>query len=125
MYMQNEWSEYNETRRELRQRRPRVLLRADGAMRFNARAIELLGNPQAIRLLFDVQKSRIGVRAEDPALEYALPLRVEKKSALIHIKSFCNRYNIKLESTIEFADVRSDSAGVLLLDLTTARRTVR
>lgn len=125
MYMQNDWSEYNETRRELKQRKPRVLLSKDGALRLNAKAIELLGSPEAIRLLFDVQRSRIGVRAEAAEREYALPLRTEKKSSLVHIKSFCNRYRIELESTIEFTDVRTDSTGVMLLDLTTARRTVR
>ncbi len=124
MYMQTEWSEYKETRRELKQRKPRVLLSAEGALTLNGKALELLGNAGAIRLLFDIQKSRIGVRAEDPEVEHALPLRVYKKSALVHIKGFCNRYSIKLESTIEFADVRTDSDGVLLLDLTTARRLV-
>lgn len=120
--MKSDWLEYKETRRELRQRRPRVLLSADGALRLNPRALELIGNPAAIRLLFDVQNSRIGVCGEDPELDYALPLRSEKKSSLVHIKSFCTRYRITLETTIEFVDVRTDDDGVMLLDLTTARR---
>lgn len=120
--MQNEWLEYKETRRELKQRRPRVVLSAEGTLRFNKRALDLLGNPAGIRLLFDVKKSCIGVRAEDPEIEYALPLRIEKLSALVHIKSFCNKYGIRIGSTLEFAEVQVDGDGVLLLDLTKARR---
>lgn len=120
--MQNDWLEYIETRRELRQRTPRVLLGASGVLRFNPRALELLGNPKAVRLLFDVQKSRIGIGAEDPAIKYALPLRRDKKSSVIHIASFCSRYGIQIESTIEFVDVRVDGDGVMLLDLRAARR---
>ena len=118
----NNWSEYKETRRELKQRKPRALLSAEGALTLNGKALEILGNPEAIRLLFDIQKSRIGVCAEKPDVEHALPLRIYKKSALVHIKGFCNWYSIHLESTIEFADVRIDSDGVMLLDLSHARR---
>ena len=56
-----------------------MLLSREGALRFNETALELLGRPKAIRLLFNVQHSRIGIRPEDPEVEYALPLRVEKE----------------------------------------------
>ncbi|MEQ1764278.1 MAG: hypothetical protein ABL984_14200, partial [Pyrinomonadaceae bacterium] len=67
----------------MKQRKPRVLLSGDGALTLNTRAFELLGSPEAVRLLFDVQRSTIGVRAEDREIEYALPFRAEKKSSRV------------------------------------------
>jgi len=120
--MDNDWLEYKETRRDLKQRKPRVILSNTGALTLNAKAFEMLGDPAAIRLLFDVQNSRIGVRREDAEVEHALPIRKHGVRGVVHIGGFCKKFSIRIETTIEFSNVRTDPDGTMVLDMRTARR---
>ena len=127
MYMTNDWIEFKENGYELRRRNPRVLLTKDKLFRLNRKAMELLGEPAAVKFLFDVTRNRIGIQAETPDARHSFPIRRRDKgrSAIVHGALFCNRFGIKPESTIEFDSVGLDSRGILILDLGTAMSRAR
>ena len=127
MYMTNDWIAFNESGYELRRRNPRVLLTKDKMFRLNRKALELLGEPTAVRFFYDVGRGRIGIRAETPDAGHAFPIRKRDKgqTAIVHASLFCNRFGIKPESTLEFDGVRLDNDGILILELGTAMGRVR
>ena len=87
--------------------------------------MELIGSPKAVRFLFDVGLSRIGVRAVDPEEPHSFEVRKEKGTlSIVYGALFCDHMGIRPENTIEFQSVRVDDEGTLLLDLTTARRKI-
>lgn len=121
--MTSDWIEFNDSTTELRHRSPHVLLSAQKAFRINAKAYEMLGEPKAVRFLFDVGRSRIGIRAEDPSAPYAFPVKRNSSGRTVQVRGalFCNKYGIRPDTTVDFQDVRLDSEGTLLLDLKTAK----
>ena len=127
--MTSVWIEFNDSTIELRHRSPHVLLGVTRTFRINAKAYELLGEPKAVRFLFDVGRSRIGIRAEDPDAPHAFPVKRNQSGQTVLVRGalFCNKYGIKPTTTVDFQDVRRDGEGTLLLDLTTAKphRTIR
>ena len=122
--MTNDWIEFDENGYEERRNSPRVLLTKQKLFRLNRRAMDLLGGPNRVKLLFDVAQNRIGIRAESDQVKNAFPIRRRNntKSAMIHGSLFCNRFGIKPESTLEFDGVRLDPDGILILDVSTAKR---
>lgn len=124
--MQNtNWYEFKEDGHAKRRREPRVSLTKGRQLRLNQKALDLIGSPKAVRFLFDVQLSRIGVRAVDPEADHSFTVRKEKGTlSIVSAALFCDRVGIRPEHTIEFQSVRVDEEGTLLLDLTTARRRI-
>jgi len=122
--MQNtNWYEFKEDGHAKRRRTPRAALSKGRELRLNQKALELIGSPKAVRFLFDVQLSRIGVRPVDPEADHSFAVRkIKGTSYIIAAALFCDRVGIRPEHTIEFQSVRVDEEGTLLLDLTTARR---
>lgn len=108
---------------------PRVTLTKHKDMYLNAKAVEALGKPDAIRFFFDVPRSLIGIRKELPEIDQAFTFhKHEKKSGAtgtVHAGSFCNAFGIHPEHTITFHDVRVDADGIMILDLKTATRVRR
>ena len=124
--MNNNWYEFEEDGHAKRRRSPRVMLTKERRFRFNEKALELIGSPKAVRFLFDVQLSRIGIRAVDPEEAHSFEVRREQnaRTSLVAAALFCDSLGIRPEHTIEFQSVRTDDEGTLLLDLTTARRKI-
>ena len=124
MFMTNDWIEFEENGYELRRNTPRVLLTREKMFRLNAKAMELLGGPNAVKLFFDVSRNRSGIRGETERADNAFPIRKRDrgKSAIVHGSLFCNRFGIKPESTLEFDGVRLDGDGILILDVSAAKR---
>ncbi len=120
------WYEFKEDGHAKRRRSPRVALTKARKFRFNQKALDLIGSPKAVRFLFDVQLSRIGVRAIAPEESHSFLIRkeTEGQSFVVSGALFCNSLGIRPEHTIEFQSVRADDEGTLLLDLTTAKRRV-
>lgn len=102
----------------------RVLLTKDKQFRINRKALELLGEPKAVRFFFDVGRSRIGIKAEVPEAAHSFPIRNWDKgqTATVHGSLFCNRFGLKPESTLEFDGVQLDTDGILILELGSAQR---
>ena len=123
--MNGNWYEFKEDGHASRRRAPRAALSKGREFRLNQKALDLIGSPAAVRFLFDVQLSRIGIRAVDPEANHSFPVRKIKGTAsIISAALFCDRVGIRPEHTIEFQSVRVDDEGTLLLDLSTARRRV-
>lgn len=118
------WYEFKEDGHAKRRRSPRVSLTKGREFRLNQKALDLIGSPEAVRFLFDVQLSRVGIRAVDPEAAHSFPVRKEKggQTSVVHGALFCDSLGIRPEHTIEFQSVRADDEGTLLLDLTTAKR---
>ena len=119
--MQNtNWYEFKEDGHAKRRREPRVSLTKGRQLRLNQKALDLIGSPKAV---FDVQLSRMGVRAVEPEADHSFAVRKEKGTlSIVSAALFCDRVGIRPEHTIEFQSVCADDEGTLLLDLTTARR---
>ena len=108
---------------------PRVTLTKYKDMYLNAKAVEVLGKPAAIRFFFDVSRSLIGIRKESPEVDQAFAFHMhEKKSGAtgtVHAGIFCNAFGIHPEHTITFHDIQVDADGIMILDLKTATRVRR
>jgi hypothetical protein len=123
--MNNNWVEFKEDGWRARRRMPRVSLTKGRHFRFNQKALDLIGSPKAVRFLFDVGLSRIGVRPIDPEEPHSFEVRKEKGTlSVVSGALFCDHMGIRPENTIDFQSVRTDDEGTLLLDLTTARRKI-
>ena len=122
--MSTEWIEFNDDHQYADKLHPRVILDARRHFRLNAKAVELLGRPAAVRFLFDAGQKRIGIRAESPETPRAFRLvpTTSGTTSLIRGSAFCNRFGIKPEFAIAFQDVHLDPDGTLILDLNTAKR---
>lgn len=121
--MENDWIEFKETGYELRRKNPRVVLTKEKIFRLNKKALELIGEPEAVRFLYDAGRRRIGIRSVEPQAPYAFRTRIRDKgqAGYVHGSQFCNRFGIRPEASIEFDSVRVDGDGTLILELNNAR----
>ena len=83
----------------------------------NAAAYEAMGAPEAVELLYDRQKSLVGVRAVSPDVGHAYPVRAgaNSKSFLISGRTFTRYYDISTEVARRWA-VQPEE-GLIIVDL--------
>lgn len=109
--------------------KPWVTLGKNKDMYFNAKAFELLGQPEAVRFLFDNARRLIGVRKESPKIEEAFPIKRKNLEsgpvAYLQASLFCSAYGIKPPYRLVFHDIHIDADGIMILDLKTATRLIR
>ncbi|MEP7077052.1 MAG: hypothetical protein ABI878_14700 [Acidobacteriota bacterium] len=118
--MSDEWEEFLGGPRS-RASEPQISLSPRAELSLNRAAIELLGNPMSVVMLFDRARSRIGLRPSPNGAPNAYRLkhrRSDKRSrpSIVHLKAFCNTYNIRPKRSIRFATPQSEN-GMLVLDL--------
>lgn len=104
--------------------RPRVTLGPKGIFLLNGAAVEALGSPEAVELMFDKGRGMVGFRAVDRARQNAFPL-VKKKGMshwTLRAAPFCVHYGLKAERTMLFNEVGVTREGVLALDVANAVR---
>lgn len=97
-----------------------VTLYKRGRMHFNARALEALGSPEGVALLFDRRQKIIGVMPASPDRKHAFRLRRNSRrstSRIINAKNFCDHYSIKPTETLAFPEAAVNKDGILVLDL--------
>lgn len=101
----------------------RVLLNRRFELIFSEKAFEMLGKPTAVKLMFDVQQSQIGVMADDPqsAAAYEFVKRRNGSSRYIQARGFCYQFLIRVEETVAFNNIRMED-GVMILDLLSSTR---
>jgi hypothetical protein len=78
-------------------KQPYMTLQRRGTMSFNAAAHAALGMPQAVELLYDPDERIIGVRAVEPTVEHAYPLRSPgntERSFILSGTAFTKYYGI-------------------------------
>jgi hypothetical protein len=97
---------------------PEVTVQSSGTLSLNASAANLLGNAEAIGLLYDRTNNVVGVRPVPPETPHAYPLRPvtgERSTFVINARSFFLYYDLPIGTAVR-RDVRADD-GVLILDL--------
>ena len=121
--MSDEWEEFSQGPRS-RESKPMISLSPRAELSLNRTAIELIGNPMSVVMLFDRARSRIGLRPShsDIPNAYRLKRRDGKRPrpCVIHLNAFCKEHNIRSKLTIRFPDPRTEN-GILVLDLPSIR----
>ncbi len=101
-----------------RVKEPYVTIQKRGTMSMNRASHELLGEPEAVELLFDASAQVVGMRAVDPSAKHAYPLRgsgKSKSSFLLSGRAFAMHYGLDTEMARRYPAVFRD--GVLQVDL--------
>lgn len=100
-------------------KKPFVTIQKRGTMSFNKAAQVALGSPEAVELLFDKTNNVMGVRAIDPKVEHAYPMRAQGHKNdgpyIVSGAAFTKYYGIKTEEARRFSAEMED--GVLIIDL--------
>ena len=100
--------------------RVHVTLSKDYYLYFNRWAVEAIGNPDGVALLFDSRQKVIGVMPAALGKKHVFPLRAKKSTGrgrLINVKGFCRKFGIKPAETIAFQTAEVNRDGILLLDM--------
>ena len=121
--MITDWQEFDGGEFLERRVRARVTMDTRLQIYLGKVAFEALGRPEAVKLLFDVGGSRIGVRPVPRGEKtFGVVRRRDGPYGYVRANTFCRYYGIKPEAPIEFKDVGIDTDGIMVLDLKTARR---
>ena len=98
-----------------------------GQIFINRRAVEALGSPEAVELLFSKPTTKIGIRRVSPKMTNAFPLkdRPDGNAKMIQASPFCRNHGIKVQGTVAFNQVELNEDAMLILDLTNTSRVSR
>jgi hypothetical protein len=118
------WTRYPGLPNRVNSDAPRVTLNHRKVFLLNRKAVEALGSPSKVELLYDEETRTIGLAPIDPRTLSAFPLKgketVKKYSyRIIHAAPFCKLFDINPKGTLLFTDVDLDNEGTLLLELKT------
>ena len=97
-----------------------VTLNKECRMFFNRHAVEALGEPDGVALLFDKRRKIIGVMPAALNKRYSYRLQPQfrgSKSKKIAAGNFCRKYGVKPTETIAFPNAEVNKDGLLVLDL--------
>ena len=100
-----------------------VSLNPMGVMRMSKRTWENLGEPKALRLMFDNVNSRIGLKPAALNSKNAYPVLNYGRSGgkMVRANRLIKEFRIVLPHTVKFTDPDTDDDGILILDLRTAK----
>lgn len=101
-----------------RVREPYVTVQKKGTMSINRASFELMGEPDAVELLFDPSERVMGMRKVDPTAPHAYPLRssgAKQTSFLLSGMAFAKYYGIDTTVARRYVAVFADE--VLQVDL--------
>lgn len=100
-------------------RKPYVTIQKRGTMSFNKAAHEALGSPEAVELLYDKANHVMGIRAIDPSVTHAYPMRPQANKSegpyIVSGSAFTKYYGIKTVEARRFSAEMEDE--VLIIDL--------
>jgi hypothetical protein len=100
-------------------KKPFVTIQKRGTMSFNKAAQVALGSPEAVELLYDKENDVMGIRAVDPSVDHAYPMRAQGNKDdgpyIVSGAAFTKFYGIKTEEARRFNAEMED--GVLIIDL--------
>ena len=100
-------------------KKPFVTIQKRGTMSFNKAAHVALGEPEAVELLYDKKNNVMGIRAVDPSVTHAYPMRAQAKKEvgpyIVSGSAFTKYYGIATGEARRFAAEVQD--GILVVDL--------
>jgi hypothetical protein len=105
-------------------KRIHLTINRHGKIFFNFRAIEALGVPDGVTLLYDRRKSIIGVKPTPLNRTSAFKLRskdaANSRGREISARNFCRRFSNCPDETLAFTEAKVTD-GILILDLNEVR----
>lgn len=125
--MLDQWEVFTAGPTKPKEDRLYLSLNFKGQIFMNRHAVEAIGSPETVELLFSPRTSKIGIRRVSPKATSAFPLkdRPDGHAKMIHASPFCRNYNIKVKGTVGFNHVELDEDDMLILDLTDTSRVSR
>lgn len=105
---------------ERTRKRPYVTIDSKGRLYFNRIALEALGNPEGIALMYDETNQAIGVLPARLARQETYRVRSlygHKGATIINALNFCRHFSIAPTETLAFQNPRINHDGILVLSL--------
>ena len=123
--MTRQWEEFTH-KSDYRTEMLRISLNGHGHFHLNQKAVDALGNCEAIVLMFEKSERLIALRPSSADVEhsYRLARHGSPSNYSIRAKSFCNYYGIRVGDSIVFNDVVVDD-GMIVLSLDNVTEVVR
>lgn len=117
--MKYQWTEFHGSPNRKDRTEPRVTLNPRGVFFMNRKAFEAMGEPAAVRLFFDENRLRIGLKPADPTRQNAFPVKQKDRwqNRVVHLSPFCKYHKIRIDRTVVFNELDLDDEGILTLDL--------
>ena len=97
-----------------------VTINTRGSFFLNRRAMEVLGEPDYVVLMYDRRRSTIGMSRAPSSRQNAFHLKRkdrQRNGRVIYASNFCRFYQIRPDETLAFTAPEVDKNGVLVLDL--------
>lgn len=113
------WTEFTgKPNNTIRSQGLRVTMGKRGEIYLNRIAWEALGEPEAVKLMFDFRRAVIGIQKVDPWIENTFPVYAPKNSPgrIIRANPFAVHHQIKPSRTVIFNKAYMDE-GVLTLPI--------
>jgi hypothetical protein len=119
------WEEFTQ-KSNYRAEMIRVSLNARGHFLLNQKAVDELGNSEAVVLLYERASRLIGMKPSSTDVEHSYELKRQGSSQTWYLraKSFCNYYRINIGDTIVFNDIETQD-GMIVLNLDNVTEVVR
>lgn len=97
----------------------RVTLNKKGVFLLNKKALEMLGEPEAVKLFFDERNQSIGLGKATAEYENAFPVKSKDKynNRTVCASPFCRHNKVRVDSTIAFNNIEIDHDGIMALEL--------
>ncbi len=113
--MEKQWEEFTQ-KSTVNADTIRVSLNARGNFALNQKAVDLLGSPEAIVLMYDRANRLIGLKASSPDIDHAYELKRQgtSQSYFLRAKSFCNFYGLDIADTVVFNDAKWEDGMIVL-----------
>ncbi len=103
-------------------------LNTRGNIFLNRRAIEAIGEPDHVVLMYDRRRSTIGIKSAPSSRQNAYRVkRKEKRNSgrLIYCANFCRFHQIRPDTTLAFTAAEVDKQGILILSMHEVRSVKR
>ena len=114
-----QWEEYDLGPTQARTERVHATINRKNTILINGNLHTRLGNPGAVKLLFDRVNSIIGVAPVPETMANSFPVTAPAagRHRLIRATPFCRYFGISIDGTTHFREPEIDENGVLRLNL--------
>ena len=104
--MERDWIVFDEPPR-IRKDKSQMMLNSRCELVINRIAHDAIGQPDSVFLLYSERTDSIAITKADPRLDNAFPVRRKHPNNFysIHIKSFCDRHEIRYDGSVRFMDI--------------------
>jgi hypothetical protein len=113
------WEKFTGGPTRPREERLHVTINKKNVLMLNRNVHKLLGNAEAVELLFNRREAVIGVSPAKVQLTEAFPVQNKGGYHVINASPFCRHFGIKVDGTEAFVNPEIDDTGVLRLNLAT------